>query len=57
MREKARRSSQLRPVVIQQQQNASVEWQVRLSPVRGTVVTDRSGDIVFSRSEKLRDLL
>ena len=57
VREKARRSSQMRPVVFQQQQNASVEWQGRLSLVRGTVVTDRSGDIVFSRKEKLRDFL
>ena len=48
---------QSRPVVVQQQQDASGEWQSRLSQVRGTVVTINRVGIVLSRSERLRDLL
>ena len=54
LRERARRSWQSRPVVVRQQQDFSVEWRSRLSQVRVTVVTDRSGGTRLSRSERLR---
>ena len=38
-------------------QDFSVEWQSRLSQVRGTVVTNNSQGTVHSRSERLGDLL
>ena len=50
-------SSQRSPVVVQQKQKFSVEWQSSLSQIRGTVVTDRSGGIEFSGSEWLRVFL
>ena len=56
LRERARRASQNRPVVVQQQQDARVERQSRLNMYRGAVVTDRVG-IGLSRSERLGDLL
>ena len=50
-------SSQRSPVVFQQKQKFSVEWQSSLSQIRGTVVTDGSGGIGFSGSEWLRVFL
>ena len=44
-------------MLVQQQQDASIEWQSRLSQVTGTVVTDNSGGTGLSRSERQSDLL
>ena len=44
-------------MVVQQQQNFSVEWQSRLNEVRGTVVTDNRRGKGLSRTERIRDPL
>ena len=43
--------------MVQQQQDASVEWQSRISLVGGTVVADNRGGTGLSRSERLSNLL
>ena len=44
-------------MVVQQQQDFSIEWQSRLSQVRVRVFTDNRGGSGLSRSERLKDLL
>ena len=57
MGERAERILQSRQMLVQQQQDASVGRQSRLSQVRGTVVTNNRVGIVLSRSERLTNLL
>ena len=40
--------------MVQQQQDANVEWQSKISQLRGTVGTDNKGGTRIRRNERLR---